>query len=100
MPTSATWLRLDLQSIDTPVVIAGIYDLTLTAANECTQLPNVARQQSHRAQAEARHPPTEHASGRVTGSRTTGAAAHAPQASLEGIEALPNGTRSVRTART
>ena len=50
VPTSATWLRFDLQAIDTPVVIAGIYDLTLTAANECTQLPNVARQRTHRAQ--------------------------------------------------
>ena len=45
---STTYLRFDLQPLDTPVVIAGIYDLTLTAANECTQLPNVARQRSHR----------------------------------------------------
>jgi hypothetical protein len=45
---STTYLRFDLQALGTPVVIAGIYDLTLTAANECTQLPNVARQRSHR----------------------------------------------------
>jgi hypothetical protein len=45
---STTYLRFDLRPLDTPVVIAGIYDLTLTAANECTQLPNVARQRSHR----------------------------------------------------
>jgi hypothetical protein len=31
----------------TPVVIAGIYDVTFPA-NECTQLPNVARQRNHR----------------------------------------------------
>ena len=45
---STTYLRFDLKPLDTPVVIAGLYDLTLTAANECAQLPNVARQRNHR----------------------------------------------------
>jgi hypothetical protein len=48
--TSVTWLRFEMQTIDMPVVITGTYDLTVTAANECTQLPNAARQRTYRAQ--------------------------------------------------
>jgi hypothetical protein len=65
---STTYLRFDLQPLDTPVVIAGIYDLTLTAANECTQLPNVARQRSHRVRVPYRrggHAMTTSRAGRV-----------------------------------
>ena len=36
--------------IDAPVIVAGMYDMTFTAANECTQLPTVARQRVYRAQ--------------------------------------------------
>ena len=43
------FLRFDLEAIDRPVVIAGMYQMTLSAANECTQLPNVARQRTYAA---------------------------------------------------
>jgi len=53
VPASASapvvFLNFALQSIDIPVVIAAIYDMTLTAANDCTQLPGVARQRTYRA---------------------------------------------------
>ena len=48
--TSVSCLRFELPTIDMPVVITGTYDLTVTAANECTQLPNAARQRTYRAQ--------------------------------------------------
>ena len=44
------FLRFDLEATDSPIVVAGMYQLTLTAAGECTQLPNVARQRTYRAQ--------------------------------------------------
>ena len=43
-------LGFDLEAIDAPIIVAGMYDMTLTAANECTQLPTVARQRTYRAQ--------------------------------------------------
>ena len=43
------FLRFDLEAIDRPIVVAGMYQMTLTAASECTQLPNVARQRTYRA---------------------------------------------------
>jgi hypothetical protein len=47
-PRRPVFLRFDLEAIDTPVVVAGFYQMTLTAANECTQLPNAARQRTYR----------------------------------------------------
>ena len=44
------FLGFDLEAIDSPVVVAGMYQMTLTAAKECTQLPNVARQRTYRSQ--------------------------------------------------
>ena len=49
-PRRPEFLRFDLEAIDTPIIVAGMYQMTLTAANECTQLPNVARQRTYRAQ--------------------------------------------------
>ena len=43
-------LRFDLEAIDSPIVVAGWYQMTLTASNECTQLPNTARRRTCRAQ--------------------------------------------------
>ena len=43
-------LGFELEAIDSPIIVAGMYDMTFTAANECTQLPTVARQRSYRAQ--------------------------------------------------
>jgi len=43
-------LGFELEAIDAPVIVAGMYDMTFTAANECTQLPTVARQRVYRAQ--------------------------------------------------
>ena len=42
-PRRPVFLGFDLEAIDSPIVVAGMYQMTLTAANECTQLPNVAR---------------------------------------------------------
>ena len=50
VPARVAGLRFDLEAIDTPIIVAGYYDMTLTAANECTQLPGVARQRTHRSQ--------------------------------------------------
>jgi len=61
VPASA-WivvLNFDLQSIDAPIVISGVYDMTLTAANECTQLPSVARQRTVRAKLDPRYVTSE-----------------------------------------
>ena len=43
-------LGFELEAIDAPVIVAGMYDVIFTAANECTQLPPVARQRTYRAQ--------------------------------------------------
>jgi hypothetical protein len=43
-------LGFELEAIDAPIIVAGIYDITFTAASECTQLPAVARQRVYRAQ--------------------------------------------------
>jgi hypothetical protein len=43
-------LGFELEAIDAPIIVAGIYDMTFTAANECTQLPTVARQRVYRGQ--------------------------------------------------
>jgi hypothetical protein len=43
-------LGFELEAIDSPIIVAGMYDMTFTAANECTQLPIVARQRTYRAQ--------------------------------------------------
>ena len=32
-------LGFELEAIDSPIIVAGMYDMTFTAANECTQLP-------------------------------------------------------------
>jgi hypothetical protein len=40
-------LGFELEAIDSPIIVAGIYDVTFTAANECTQLPAVARQRTY-----------------------------------------------------
>jgi hypothetical protein len=50
VPARVAALRFDLEAIDTPIVVAGMYQVTLTAADECTQLPNVARQRTYRSQ--------------------------------------------------
>ena len=50
VPARVVALRFDLEAIDTPIIVAGMYQMTLTAANECTQLPNVARQRTYRSQ--------------------------------------------------
>lgn len=42
-------LGFELEAIDSPIIVAGTYDMTFTAANECTQLPTVARQRTYRA---------------------------------------------------
>jgi Carboxypeptidase regulatory-like domain len=44
-------LGFELEAIDSPIIVAGTYDMTFTAANECTQLPAVARQRVYRGQA-------------------------------------------------
>ena len=41
-------LGFELEAIDSPVIVAGTYEMTFTAANECTQLPAVARQRVYR----------------------------------------------------
>ena len=41
-------LGFEIEAIDAPVIVTGIYDMTFTAANECTQLPTVARQRIYR----------------------------------------------------
>jgi hypothetical protein len=43
-------LGFQLEAINAPVIVAGIYDITFTAANECTQLPTVARHRVYRGQ--------------------------------------------------
>ena len=43
-------LGFELEAIDSPIIVAGTYDMTFTAANECTQLPTVARQRVYRGQ--------------------------------------------------
>ena len=43
-------LGFELEAIDAPVIVTGTYDMTFTAANECTQLPTVARQRVYRGQ--------------------------------------------------
>jgi hypothetical protein len=43
-------LGFELEAIDAPMIVAGMYDMTFTAAIECTQLPTVARQRTYRAQ--------------------------------------------------
>ena len=49
-PRRPVFLRFDLEAIDSPIVVAGMYQMTLTAANECTRLPTVARQRTYRSQ--------------------------------------------------
>jgi hypothetical protein len=49
-PRYPVHLAFELEAIDAPVIVAGMYDITFTAANECTQLPTVARQRVYRAQ--------------------------------------------------
>jgi Carboxypeptidase regulatory-like domain len=49
-PRYPVHLGFELEAIDAPVIVAGIYDITFTAANECTQLPTVARQRMYRGQ--------------------------------------------------
>jgi hypothetical protein len=39
-----------LETIDMPIVVGGNYRITLTAANECTQLPSVARRRTYSSQ--------------------------------------------------
>jgi hypothetical protein len=58
VPASNLFVRFDLEAIDAPIVIAGIYEMTLTAANECRQLPNVARQRTYRAQVAPENAPS------------------------------------------
>ena len=43
-------LGFELEAIDSPIIVAGMYDMTFTAAIECTRLPTVARQRTYRAQ--------------------------------------------------
>jgi hypothetical protein len=43
-------LGFQLEAIDSPIIVAGMYQMTLTAASECTQLPAVVRQRAYRAQ--------------------------------------------------
>jgi hypothetical protein len=50
VPARVVALRFDLEEIDSPTIVAGMYQMTLTAANECTQLPSVARQRTYRSQ--------------------------------------------------
>ena len=49
-PRRPVFLRFDLEAVDTPIIVGGMYRMTLTAADECTQLPNVARQRTYRSQ--------------------------------------------------
>ena len=49
-PRRPVHLGFELEAIDAPVIVAGMYDITFTAANECAQLPAVARQRTYRAQ--------------------------------------------------
>jgi hypothetical protein len=49
-PRYPVHLGYELEAIDAPVIVTGIYDMTFTAANECTQLPAVARQRVYRGQ--------------------------------------------------
>jgi len=42
-------LGFELEAIDSPIIVTGTYDMTFTAANECTQLPAIARQRAYRA---------------------------------------------------
>jgi hypothetical protein len=50
-PRRPVHLGFELQAIDAPIIVAGLYQLTLTAASECTQLPSVVRQRIYHAQA-------------------------------------------------
>jgi hypothetical protein len=43
-------LGFELEAIDAPIIVAGMYDITFTAANECTQLPAVSRQWTYSTQ--------------------------------------------------
>jgi hypothetical protein len=43
-------LGFELEAMDSPIIVAGMYDMTFYAANECTQLPTVARQRVYRGQ--------------------------------------------------
>ena len=49
-PRLPAFLAFDLEATDRPIVVAGTYRMTLNAANECIQLPTVARERSYRAQ--------------------------------------------------
>jgi hypothetical protein len=49
-PRRPAFLRFDLEAIDTPIVVAGTYEMTLTAASECTPLPTIARLRTYRVQ--------------------------------------------------
>ena len=49
-PRPPVHLGFELEAIDAPIIVAGMYDMTFTAANECTQLPTVARQRTYQAQ--------------------------------------------------
>ena len=49
-PRRPVFLAFDLEAIDRPIVVAGMYQMSLIAASECTQLPPVARQRTYRAQ--------------------------------------------------
>ena len=49
-PGRPVHLGFELEAIDAPIIVAGMYQLTLTAASECTQLPSVVRQRAYRAQ--------------------------------------------------
>jgi len=46
-PRYPVHLGFELEAIDAPIIVAGTYDVTFTAANECTQLPAVARQRTY-----------------------------------------------------
>ena len=49
-PGRPVHLGFELEAIDAPIIVAGMYQLALTAASECTQLPSVVRQRAYRAQ--------------------------------------------------
>ena len=49
-PRRPVFIGFDLEAIDRPIIVAGWYQMTLTAADECTQLPNVVRQRTYRSQ--------------------------------------------------
>ena len=50
VPARVVALRFELEAIDTPPLVAGWYQMTLTASNECTQLPPVAQSRTYQAQ--------------------------------------------------